>query len=473
MVQATHKILIVDDETVLARAIAKRLNRDAFESVVAGRLSEARDRLSDQTEAPNLVLLDLRLPDGDGLDLLREISARTEDAIPVIVLTAFGQVDSAVHAMKLGAVDYLRKPVDLDELVLVVARVLRSEDMRHRLAYSAERDSRAVEHPGLIGDSPPMTAVRDQIAAIGKIGGQGETAPTVLIQGETGTGKDIAARMVHGQGDGAGRPFIHVDCATLPNELIEAELFGHTRGAFTSATDARVGLIEAAEDGTVFLDEIGELPAPLQAKLLSVIERRHVRRVGAAKETPVAARFIAATNRDLSAAVSAGAFRADLFFRLNVLTLSMPSLRDCEGDAALLAQHFAALTSRRHGRAEPKFTAAALAAIGTYAWPGNVRELKHLIERAVLLDDDGFLCESDLTIDSTQAGSGPATTATADPLAGLTLDEAERILIARALERSRGNVSKAARMLGVTRMTLRYRIDKHQILAPEAEDAIG
>ncbi|MDA1132418.1 MAG: sigma-54 dependent transcriptional regulator, partial [Proteobacteria bacterium] len=318
------RILIVEDEDIFARAVAQSLERSGHHCVAAGTLAIARRHLDDQ-DPWDLVILDMRLPDGDGFALLRELAALGDSAPAVVVVTAYGDINQAVEAMKLGAADYLKKPVDLDELALTVDKVMGAARLKSRLAYSRARESRTESAPALRGESAPMREARRQIEAIAKI--SGDAPPTVLIQGETGTGKDVAARMLHRLGPRAARPFVHVDCTALPRDMMESELFGHVRGAFTSAVASRAGLVEAAENGTVFLDEIGELPPELQAKLLNVLERRLLRRIGSTREVPVQARFVAATNRDLAALVGRGEFRDDLFFRLNVLTITLPPLR--------------------------------------------------------------------------------------------------------------------------------------------------
>ena len=453
------RILVVEDESIFARAVATCLQRAGHTAVVAGTLADARSRLSSGTEPPDLVILDVRLPDGESFDLLAEMADGSEAAPSVIVMTAYGDVGQAVRAMKLGAADYLKKPIDLDELLVTIDKVMQSARMRSRLSLSHARESRAGDGPALIGESAALREVRRQIQTIAAIAG--DAAPTVLLLGETGTGKDIAARMLHRLGPRADRPFVHVDCTALPEEMMEAELFGHVRGAFTSAHVSRAGLIEAAEDGTVFLDEIGELPNELQAKFLNVLERRQVRRVGSTREVPVAARFVAATNRNLAAMVSRGEFRDDLYFRLNVLTVSLPPLRSCRPDIALLARHFLEATARSYGRAAPQLHDDALAALGAYEWPGNVRELKNVIERSVLLSGPEGITAQSLRLAPPPArarAEGPRPT---EPLA--TLASAEQELIASALARSGGNTSEAARSLGITRMALRYRMEKYGI----------
>ena len=461
-------ILVVDDEDVFARAVAICLVRAGNTCVVATSLAMAREQIK---TPPDLVILDMRLPDGDGLDFLPDITGAGDAAPPVIVVTAYGDISQAVDAMKMGAADYLRKPLDLDELLVTVDKVMASQKLRSRLNFSMARENRSAVPKTLLGESAAITSVRSQIETIAGVGGTAR--PTVLIQGKTGTGKDVAARLLHRLGPRPDRPFVHVDCASLPKDMIEAELFGHVRGAFTSAHASRAGLIEAAEDGTLFLDEIGELPLPLQAKLLNVLERRQVRRLGSTRESPVQAQFIAATNRDLKAMVAREKFRDDLYFRLNVFSISMPSLRDCRGDLALIAQHFLAITARSYGRDAPILGPDALDAIERYDWPGNVRELRNVIERAVLLTPGPVVAAEALALSQFAAFSQPQLISPIGDLgdSGIsTLDDAERQLIAEALRQAKGNASKAARVLGVTRMALRYRIEKHGLRLVDFRD---
>jgi DNA-binding NtrC family response regulator len=453
--RAPVRVLLIEDETLFAAAVRKRLHKAGLLCEAAASLAEARAHLA--AAPPDLVLLDLRLPDGSGMQLLEGLARETAPAPPVIVLTAYAEVDDAVRAMKQGAADYLKKPIDLDELLIAVERVLEAAALRSRLAYSRSREAHSAEGAPLLGESGALREVRNQIAQLARLASLSpEQPPNVLILGETGSGKDVAARLLHQSGARSELPFVHVDCASLPRELMEAELFGHEKGAFTSAAGARVGLIEAAEGGSVFLDEIGELPLELQAKLLSVIERRLVRRIGSTREHPVRAQFVAATNRRLAEMVAQGLFRADLYYRLNVLTLTLPPLRSRGEDVVMLAESFAAQIARRYGLPAPRFGADARAALLSYAWPGNVRELRHLVERAVMLATG--------EIDSAALGLEPGPPPAAvqgDALDGLTLESAERLLIQRALDVTQGNVSEAARRLGVSRMTLRYRMEKY------------
>lgn len=455
--QVVKKVLVVEDEVLFARAVVKRLQKDGYECEHAETLADGR--LIHKQFQPDLVLLDMRLPDGNGLDLLAEFVGK---GVATIVMTAFGDVSDAVNAMKLGAVDYLKKPIDLEELLLVVKKNERASELQTSLDYSRQRNTHATDGVQLIGDSPAMQSVRQQIGRISQLSAITDVVPpTVLIIGETGTGKDVVARFLHAECANSDKPFVHVDCASLPAELIESELFGHEKGAFTNAVGARPGLIESAEDGTLFLDEIGELPLALQAKLLNVLERRQVRRLGSTKERPVPARIIAATNRDLHDMVNEGRFRSDLYYRLNVITMFMPPLRDRGEDIVQLSNYFKALTEKRYGLKKRVFSANALQAIQTYSWPGNVRELRHQISRAVLLSAEDQIMVSDLVLPNHQQKAIIVADNAAETQ--MTLDDAEKAILLNALEQARNNVSQAARQLGITRMTMRYRMDKHGI----------
>ena len=455
------RILIIEDEAVFAGAVRKHLTRAGYNTDVAGTLAQGAAKLRAAT--PDLLLLDMRLPDGSGLDLLAGLREDETHAFPVLVMSAYGEIEDAVSAMKSGASDYLKKPIDLDELLLTVERVLEQDELSQKLTYSSKREQHAHEGVEFLGESPAITAVRQQVERLQQVT-RASAPPTILVLGETGAGKDVVARLLHANSARRQRPFVHVDCASLPKDLIEAELFGHEKGAFTSAHAARTGLIEAAEDGVLFMDEIGELPMDLQAKLLAVLERRTLRKVGTTKERPVAAWIIAATNRDIAELVTSGEFRSDLYYRLNVLSISMPPLRERGDDIILLAGHFMRQNAKRYGINSIGLSAQAVQALGSYHWPGNVRELKHMIERAVLLSGGGELSPESLSL-TAHAQPEPGTGTQLSPLAeaDMTLDNAELVLIKNALEKCNGNVSKAARELGITRMALRYRIKKHNL----------
>ena len=453
------KVLIVEDEVLFARAVMRKLQKAGYECEHVESIQDART--STKQFAADIVLLDMRLPDGNGLELLAELIAKN---MAVIVMTAFGEISDAVNAIKQGAVDYLKKPIDLDELLLSVQKVEIAVTQNNSLDYSRQRNAHALDGVEMLGDSLAMQSVKLQIKRIAQFVADDVVPPTVLISGETGTGKDVAARLLHASCANKDKPFVHIDCASLPPDLMESELFGHEKGAFTGATTIRPGLIEAAEDGTLFLDEIGELPLALQAKLLNVLERRVVRRLGSTKERAVPARFIAATNRDLHEMSLDGSFRQDLYYRLNVMSLSMPPLREREGDALLLAKHFATLTARRYGLATPVFSADAVAILNSYVWPGNVRELRHQVSRAMLLSHEGQITSIDLALPMQHTSELPVF-----HQPHTTLDDAQKAILLKVLADSRHNVSEAARKLGITRMTMRYRMDKYQISGKTAD----
>ena len=450
------QILLVEDEAVFANAVKKHLQRKGYNVNLALDLETARHYY--KKNIPDLILLDMRLPDGSGLDLLSEIKSKNI-AIEILVMSAYGELEDAVSAMKLGASDYLKKPIDLEELYINVQKVFEKNELAQKLNYSEKREQHASEDVNFLGECDSINAIRNQVEKISKLS-QAETSipPTVLILGETGTGKDVVARLLHSKSNLREKPFVHVDCASLPKDLIESELFGHEKGAFTNANTARAGLIEAAEDGVLFLDEIAEIPIDLQSKLLAVLERRSLRRLGSTKERPIAAWIIAATNRDIQLLVESGEFRSDLYYRLNVITLTMPALRERDNDIVLLANYCASVTSKRYGLLFDGFTDEAIKLIKDYSWHGNVRELKHLIERAVLLNGGGILNSDILGIDTHRLDDEES-----EINGETTLGEAELHLIKNALARTNRNVSKAARELGITRMALRYRIKKYNL----------
>ncbi|ERJ19673.1 Sigma-54 dependent transcriptional regulator-response regulator protein [Salinisphaera shabanensis E1L3A] len=452
---AAH-ILLLEDEGALARALDRRLRRDGYTVAVCENIANAK--LAARRRRPDLALLDLRLPDGYGLDFLEWLRGEIPN-IPAVVMTAFGELDDAIAAMRLGAVDFLKKPLDLEALHRVVADALARETPATRVANDA---AAAPEDTGLVGDSPAMRALYAQLDRIAALAA-GEAPPNVLLTGETGTGKDRVARMLHARSTRAKNPFVQVDCAALPRDLVEAELFGHEKGAFTNAHRARRGLLAAAGDGTAFLNEIGELPMALQAKLLTALESRTVREIGGDTERDISAWFVAATNRDLAEMMATGDFRQDLYYRLNVLTLHLPPLRERGDDVIALAEHFVAHTAARYDRPVPTIDENARAAIRTYHWPGNVRELRHVVERAVLVHAEHVVEATHLQLPA--ALSAPAqresTDRATDNAANTTLADSERDLIERTLHQTQHNVSQAARQLGLSRGALRYRLEKY------------
>ena len=455
-------LLIVEDEDVLARNLVRAFSQRGFAVQHAPTLAAAERAVAEAL--PDVVLLDLRLPDGSGLDWLGTLMGRAPE-LPVVMMTAYGSVQDAVTAMQRGARDYVQKPLDLDEIRMKIERCVSRAREAGEVSYYRRRDAAGGE---LMGESQAIAQLRMRIEKIARAtGGPGTQPPTVLLLGETGTGKSHAARLLHAAGGRAAGPFIEVNCTALPEALIEAELFGHEKGAFTDAKTARAGLFETAHGGTLFLDEIGHASLPLQAKLLHAIEARVVRRVGGTQERAVDVHLIAATNRDLEAAVRLGEFRDDLYQRLRVAELRVPPLRERAGDAVLLARGFLERICRRYGAPARTLSPAAAGALQSYGWPGNVRELANTLERAVLFSDAEPIEPADLGLPADGGAPGVVQAGPSgevrieSPESGLSREAVERALLAAALAKANGNQSGAARLLGISRDTLRYRLEKY------------
>jgi two-component system response regulator AtoC len=458
-------LLIVEDEDVLARSLVRAFAQQGYDVHHASTLAAA-DRAVAQA-SPDVVLLDLRLPDGSGLEWLATFRTKAA-SVPVIMMTAYGSVNDAVAAMQQGALDYVQKPLDLNEIRMKVERAVTRVRDEREVAFLRRRETAV---PGLIGESAAATRLRSLVEKLARVtGGRGSRPPTVLLLGETGSGKGHVARLLYASGGRAGGPFIEVNCTALPETLIEAELFGHEKGAFTDAKSARIGLFEAADGGTIFLDEIGHVSPALQAKFLRVIETHTIRRVGSAGERTVDVQVIAATNRDLEAAVRLGEFREDLHQRLRVAEIRIPPLRERERDVLLLARAFLDDLSRRYGGRPRTLAADAEASMLAYHWPGNVRELANTLERAVLFSDEDTITAHDLALSAEPPPPGAVHVAPSGevrieiPEGGLSLEAVERALLSGALERAAGNQSAAARLLGISRDTLRYRLEKYGLL---------
>jgi len=459
-------ILIIEDEPVLAKNMRLYLERHEYEVECAETAEDGLARLD--RFAPDAVLLDFNLPGMDGLQALERIRAQCPSTA-VIMVTGHGSVETAVEAMKAGALDFLTKPVPLAKLGMLLERATAERRKDSALAYYRARDGEGADLSTLRGESPGMLRLHAMLRQLLRSEQRlldGE-APAVLVRGETGTGKELVARALHFNGPRRERPFVELNCAALPAPLLESELFGHERGAFTDARERKLGLVETAEGGTLFLDEIGDMEQPLQAKLLKLLEERTVRRLGSVREQKVDVRIVAATHRPLDQLVREGRFRADLYFRLRVVQLELPPLRERGQDILLLARHFIAHHAARYGRPAPALSADAEQALLAHAWPGNVRELRNLLEQAVLLAQGSTLGVEDLGLRDEPAA--PASGGAA-PLAGRTLPAMEREALAQALARNGWNVSRAARELGISRDTLRYRIDKHGLAAQMPPD---
>lgn len=445
-------LLLIDDEVSLLHSMKLQLSRAGHEIQCAETMAQATDILSQRE--PDLAIVDIRLPDGSGMDLVRKIRADGL-AIPVVILTAFGSIPHAVSAMREGADDYIEKPVDLDQLAFIVERNLETQRLRGRVELYERTRPRTDSTPEMVGQSPRFLEAVSLARRIAAPGVEiASDLPTVLITGETGTGKDLLAHFIHASGPLAEHPLVHVDCASLPRELIESELFGHDRGAFTDAKATKRGLLEIATGGTVFLNEIGEMPIDSQAKLLTALERKSFRRVGGTRDLRMNARIVAATNTDLRERVEEKRFRDDLFYRLNVFAIELPPLRERGEDAQLLVDHFLTKLCRKYRRPEAYLTERARQTVRRYDWPGNIRELMHMTERACLLATEGLVDVEHLGIGTT--GHRHASEAAYPEC---TLAEAEMHLIERALKRTGGNVTQAAKLLGLTRGALRRRLE--------------
>jgi two-component system response regulator AtoC len=458
--------MIVDDEAGLAGAIETFLRRQGVDARSFGTAEAGLAALTDLM--PDVALVDLQLPGMDGLAALAAIRRERPETV-VIMMTAHSSVQGAVTAMKLGAVDYIAKPLDLDELWLVIQRAWDAERARGELQYLRQRAGHSAPVASLLGTSRAMDEVRQRILQVAAADRLGDAGPTVLLTGETGTGKELAARAIHAAGPRASGPFVEINCAAIPAALLEGELFGFEKGAYTDARASKPGLFEAADGGTLLLDEIGLLDVALQAKLLKVIEDRAVRRLGALAPRRVDVRILAATNRDLEPAVREGAFRADLLYRLRVLTVEMPPLRGRAEDIWLLAQHALDRLRERYALGETCWASSARDTLLTYPWPGNVRELMHVVERAALLHPGAALGTEILELGLSPAAAvavaqdGVRVDYSRGPI---ELEAVERSLIEQALRHVGWNRARAAELLGVTRETLRYRIEKFR-LEPE------
>ena len=446
------RILVVDDEYLIRWSLQQNLVEHGYEIFLAASAEEGLAIM--EREEPGLVLLDIQLPGMSGMDLLRGIKETKPDCA-VVMITATSDLSVAVQAMKDGAFDYLPKPFNLDEVRLTVDKALENKRLKDEVVRLKEKESSRYGFHNIIYRS---RAMKDVVEVARKIAGSDAT--TVLLTGESGTGKDLVAQAIHFESARQAMPFMPVNCTALPRELLESELMGHEKGAFTDAKSLKKGQFELTDGGTLFLDEIGDMDLALQAKILRFMESRTFKRVGGTRDITVDVRIIAATNRDLEEKIREQTFREDLFYRLNVIPITIPPLRERKDDVAPLAQYFLAEFNRDLGKNVEKFSDDAVAAMRSYMWPGNVREVKNVIERAMILSSREYIGVEDLSLKEIEAVPADR----GDPVDTLNLDEMERILIERSLGQSRGNQSRAARLLGISRDTLRYRMKKHGLL---------
>ncbi len=447
-------VLVVDDEKLVRWSLRERLDAEGYAVTEAETAAAARALL--EFKPFDLALFDLKLPDGNGLDLLRS-TLETQPDLAVLIITAHSSVDSAVEAMKHGAVDYIGKPFNMDELAVVVKRALENRTMRRTLTTELDQKKRRFGLASIVGESKPFQDIVDVVRRVAA-----SESTTVLVLGETGSGKDMIARAIHYESARVEKPFMNITCTAMPESLIESELFGYDEGAFTDAKGRKRGLFELGNEGTVFLDEIGDMPPSLQAKLLRVLEEQCFRRIGGTLDISVDCRIIAATNRNLGTLIEAGKFREDLYYRLNTVPITVPPLRERVEDVPLLARHFLTTYNTKLNRQITGFTDAALDKLCSHFWPGNVRELRNVVERVVLLASGDIIGTDDILLgraDQNKASrSAPSITL---PPEGCTLADVERSLYQQALERARGNQTRAAELLNVTRDQVRYKAKKY------------
>ena len=465
-------VLLIEDEATLAKNICVYLVRCGYEVRVATTAEAGLKELD--SFKPDIVLLDFNLPGMNGMEALGHIRA-VAGSIKVIMITAHGSIDLAVESMKAGAYHFITKPIPLSKLRILLEKAMQDQHRDQALSYYQQKVGSDAGIDSLLGESPGMRALRLKIARIVESEQtlQDGCPPAVLITGETGTGKELVARALHFNGPRREKPFVEINCASIHQNLLESELFGHERGAFTDARERKFGLFETAEGGTLFLDEIGDMDIALQARVLKVIEDKNVRRLGSTRDQRVDVRIVAATHRSLDQLVREGKFRSDLYFRLRIIQVQVPSLRDRGDDALYLARHFLEVHGARYGRPKMSFDSSAERLLREHRWPGNVRELRNIVEQAVLLahapiiDGDHLnLCSPLVFLSKDEASGG---TGEGFPAEGIHLADVERDMLVRALTRTAWNVTQAARLLGVSRDTLRYRIDKFGLKQPSEE----
>jgi DNA-binding NtrC family response regulator len=456
-----QKILIVDDEKMIRWSLGEALRGWGYDPVQAETASAGLAAI--EADQPAAILLDINLPDGSGLEVLRQVRHRQPDAV-VIMITANVLVDETIAALRGGAYDFIGKPINLEELQVAIRNGIEARRLRKEVNLFRRERAQEFSFDQIFGDSPAM---REMLMLAHKVA-ESEVS-SVLLQGESGTGKDLVAKAIHYHSRRAETPFVAINCAALPGTLIESELFGYEKGAFTDAKARKEGLFEQAEGGTLFLDEIGELELSLQAKLLRVLEEGSFRRVGGLKDLPLDVRVIAASNRDLRTEGEAGRFRVDLYYRLSVIQIDIPPLREREDDIRVLAEHFVSSFRDRLKKTIDRISPEALAAFRRYEWPGNVRELRNVIERAMILEDGNEITTRYLPRGVASEARGTGVSLPADhmrlPPDGISLEDVEMSLVRQALELSGGNQTRAAELLNISRDQLRYRMKKLEQLS--------
>lgn len=453
------KILIIDDEKLLRWSVQQNLSKEGFTVLTAENGTEGMEMFAE--EQPDITLLDIHLPDVSGITILENIKKDHRDGI-VIMITAFGDVQTAVKTIKLGAYDFVEKPFNMEKLKILISKALETVSLRKEVSQFRSQLTKKYGFHSIIGKSEQMMKVLDIVRKVSK-----SDATTILLQGESGTGKDLIANVVHYESRRAEKPFMDINCTALPESLIESELFGYEKGAFTDAKNMKKGLFELADNGTIFLDEAADMRPSTQAKLLKVIENKTFKRIGGVKDITVDLRIIASTNKDLAGEVRAGNFREDLYYRLKVIPLTLPPLRERPEDIPLLAQFFIDEFNRDFKKHVKGLTKETETYFLNYPWPGNIRELRNVIERAMILENDEFILPEHLPQEFV-ASSAKIVHAPQAPLAippgGLDIEQVEKELIRQALDITKWNQTKAARLLNITRDALRYRMQKFGFL---------
>ena len=459
----TPKILVIDDEKLLRWSLEQNLSKEGYTVISAEKGLEGLELF--HAEQPDIVLLDIHLPDISGLNVLESIKKESSNTI-VIMVTAFGDIQTAVKTIKFGAYDFVEKPFNMEKLKILISKAIETVTLRKEVSQFRTQISRHFGFTNIIGRSPQMMKVMDLVRKVAK-----SDATTILLQGESGTGKDLVAKVIHYESSRAAKPFMDINCTALPDTLIESELFGFEKGAFTDAKQMKKGLFELADGGTIFLDEIGDLKLSTQAKLLKVIENKTFKRVGGIRDIEVDLRIVASTNKKLSEEVKKENFREDLYYRLKVIPLELPLLRERPDDILVLARFFIEEFNRDFKKNVKGLSRETEKAFLAYAWPGNVRELKNVIERAMILENDEYILHEHLPIEFTTKSDVPAELSSGQitlPTAGLDIEEVEKELIRQALEKTKYNQTKAARLLNLTRDALRYRMQKFGFLQEKA-----
>jgi len=452
-----RKILIVDDEQTIRWSLGESLKSEGY--TVEDQENGEKGLKSFREDPADLAILDLKLPDTSGMKILKEIK-NIDPSVPVIMMTAYGEIETAVEAIKCGAYDFLLKPFQIPKMKIAIKNAFEQSKLKNELKEIKERNREEYDFKNFIGRSEVMLEVFERVKKIGK-----SKASTILIQGESGTGKELVARAIHESSKGANMPFMEINCAALPETLLESELFGHEKGAFTDAKKRKKGLLELAEGGTIFLDEIGEMGVTLQSRLLRVIENKTFRRVGGVKDLKLNARVISATNRNLKEEISKGNFRNDLYYRLQVIPIELPPLRERKEDIELLANHFISTFNREFKKNIKTISSEVADILREYNWPGNVRELKNIIERAVLLDAEDSIKVEHLPaeiVDGRDQLTEDRAARNIDELFPMSLKDLEKMLILNTLEKTSGNKSRSARILGISRQTLREKVKSYQ-----------